>query len=310
MTCTNPLTLKTKDAGKIISVPCGKCMMCRVRRTSEWTYRLILESYYWEHSSFYTLTYDDKHVPILHNETIFKDEEGRTAYWQKEGAALTLYPKDLQDFFKRLRKNTKKEFKYFCCGEYGDRDGRPHYHAILLGIRPRTDEQEIADAWGQGLVQGKPFLRQRAQYAAGYVQKKIYGGETKIIQSIRNEKGSIIDSREVKGVIPPFSRMSKGIGLKYALEQKERITKDLNITVAGHDIGLPRYFIKKLGIENESKVKSLKTKAAKAGKEKVTRNLAYGSDLIPELAEKDLKRAKILATRKESLRRIYGDNRS
>ena len=42
---------------------------------------------------------------------------------------------DLQKFFKRLRKqyakrNTCIKLRYYAC-EYGDRHGRPHYHAIV-----------------------------------------------------------------------------------------------------------------------------------------------------------------------------------
>lgn len=281
-------------------------MMCRVRRTSEWTYRLLLESYYWEHTSFYTLTYDDTHIPIMKDEKIFKDEEGKVSYWQKEGCALTLYPKDTQDFFKRLRKK-QSNIKYYICGEYGDETGRPHYHTILFGIRPRTDEEMIEEIWQNGRVQGKPFLRQRAQYTAGYIQKKLYGPQAEYIQSILNEKGATINRIKVTGVIPPFSRMSKGIGLKYALEMKEQIKEDLNIRIKGQDIGLPRYFIKKLELENECKLKNLKRTEKVIGKEKLMKLMTNNIKIIDEIAESDLKKAKHQEANRRALHRIYGN---
>lgn len=286
--------------------------MCRIRRTSDWAYRILLESYYWEHTSFYTFTYDDQHIPILlPDKSIIRDEEGKIAFWQRLGGVLTLQPKDMQDFFKRLRKRMKiGKIKYYMSGEYGDDLGRPHYHAIIFGIRPKYHEEEVTEIWGMGFAQGKTFCRERAQYVAGYIQKKLYGDMAVINQPILSEKRATARRNEVRGMIPPFSRMSKGIGLNFASEFAEKIKKDLTITIDGREIGMPRYFTKKLELKEPLKVQNLKKQAKVVGKSEVTRYLAHGNDVIPEIAQKQLKRARLLEQRKLSLKTIYGESRS
>merc|ERR1711906_76548 len=69
------------------------------------------ESSLYTNNIFITLTYDAEHLP----------EYG------------TLVKKDFQDFMKRLRKKyNKKKIRYYQCGEYGEKFGRPHYHAIIF----------------------------------------------------------------------------------------------------------------------------------------------------------------------------------
>ncbi len=47
-----------------------------------------------------------------------------------------LVPKALQDYLKRLRKNTGYIFRYLACGEYGEkRTERPHYHLVIFADR-------------------------------------------------------------------------------------------------------------------------------------------------------------------------------
>ena len=103
MVCTNPIRVRVDRRFPLtlensMIVPCGKCISCRIQKTSEWAIRLMLELPMWNYeASFITLTYDDEHLP--------KD--------------LSLKPKDLTDFWKRLRKDYGKPIKYFACGEYG-----------------------------------------------------------------------------------------------------------------------------------------------------------------------------------------------
>ena len=93
-------------------IPCGRCIECRLKRSREWANRCMLELPYHESSYFLTLTYDDNHLRYgdVHDENGFLVQNP------------TLYKKDLQDFFKRLRKNYKYDnhLKYYACGEYGD----------------------------------------------------------------------------------------------------------------------------------------------------------------------------------------------
>ena len=92
----------------------------RIARRQEWSMRVIHELAGYKDAVFLTLTYSDDHLP----------DNG------------SLVVADLQKFFKRLRKqyakrNTCIKLRYYACGEYGDRHGRPHYHAIVCGLSLR-----------------------------------------------------------------------------------------------------------------------------------------------------------------------------
>lgn len=96
------------------AVPCGKCILCREKKASEWSFRALCEN----QSSlteplFVTLTYDNEHKPHC-----------------------GIRKEDIQNFMKRLRRNLDKlkiehDIRYFACGEYGKKTHRPHYHLIL-----------------------------------------------------------------------------------------------------------------------------------------------------------------------------------
>jgi len=196
-------------------VPCGMCMACRVNKTRQWSLRLMHEASYHDFNVFTTLTYDDEHLPP--NGTLVK--------------------RDLQLYLKRLRRDLEpKRIKFYAVGEYGELFSRPHYHIIIFGLP--YDSVHIADNWEFGMVKSLPYLGlATGNYVAGYVQKKLYG------------KGAV--EYENRGVIPPFSLMSKGLGLQFLKDNADRIKKDLYLTVNGIPNSVPRYYRNKLGIKAE-----------------------------------------------------------
>jgi len=171
--------------------PCGQCLPCRINRRRIWTHRLILERLCHPFASFVTLTYDDAHLP--------------------PGGQLC--KKDAQLFLKRLRYYlAPRKIRYYLCGEYGERFGRPHYHAILFNVHPELDAQAVCRAWSGyvrnevGLLEIMDIAEKKKkqignvvlgfdcsddaiQYVAGYVTKKI--------------------TKKNDGQVPEFSLMSK-----------------------------------------------------------------------------------------------------
>lgn len=119
-------SLAQKVVRDFVEIPCGKCIGCRLKYSQEWANRCMLELQYHDDAYFVTLTYDEDHVPLSY----YTDENTGEAY-----KALTLYKRDLQLFFKRLRKEFSNDrIRYFCAGEYGSHTFRPHYHAIIFGL--------------------------------------------------------------------------------------------------------------------------------------------------------------------------------
>lgn len=185
-----------------------------------------------EHSSFVTVTYADDRLP----------------------ANGSLDPRELSLFIKRIRKAHGDKIRYFACGEYGEKSGRPHYHLVLFGYpnceRGRTSPRRngkccracdtILETWGKGKIDVAPLELGSAAYVAGYVSKKNGAG-----------KHGYGKQRE-------FTRMSlrPGLGLgmmhelastlmQYDLE-KEMIDVPLALQHGAHQWPLGRYLRRKL----------------------------------------------------------------
>lgn len=143
----------------IITLPCGHCNECRKQKSTEWAFRIMLESKLHKNNCMITLTY--------------KETDGE------------LCRRDLQLFIKRLRKKISPlKIKIFYCGEYGSRGGRPHYHLIVFGWRPDDLEKlffkdghwvykslSLDKIWSLGLTSVVDLTFQSAFYTSLYMQK-------------------------------------------------------------------------------------------------------------------------------------------
>lgn len=176
-----------------VSVPCGKCWHCAMRKRKDMSVRLTHEASCHSDSCFITLTYDDDHVPTTCWRK-FKDSEKMFDRGVGTLPELTLMPRDVQGFVKRLRAHLKYHYgidglRYFAVGEYGGRTHRPHYHIMIFGWKP-TDlklfkmhnnnpvylSSLIAKKWKYGFVSVSDVNAAVAKYAARYVTKKFARG--------------------------------------------------------------------------------------------------------------------------------------
>lgn len=143
--CLSPIRTK-----KGYVVPCGKCVECLSQKRNDWSVRLYYEMQkYSTPPAFITLTYDDDHLP-----TMVDEDTGELV--------PVVSKRDLQLFFKRLRKRVPG-IRYFFCSEYGPTTNRPHYHGIIfnlpqkyfsLYLRCCTDDLNklISDCWKNGFT--------------------------------------------------------------------------------------------------------------------------------------------------------------
>lgn len=154
-----------------IKVSCGSCEGCRIERSRQWAVRCWHEASLYENNVFITLTFAPKYL----------DSQG------------SLRKVDFQKFMKRLRKrfygNTKSNVRYFHCGEYGDKFGRPHHHACLFNftfpdmVRSRTtsagypvyQSQILSELWPYGIHEIGDVTLRSAGYVARYILKKVGG---------------------------------------------------------------------------------------------------------------------------------------
>ena len=229
---------------------CGGCINCRINYTQSWALRLLYELSTVDYASFLTLTYDDKNLP---------EDKG-------------VHVEDLQKFFKRLRINLKREYyeftpkiRYFACSEYGEEKkiywspgaskphGRPHYHAIVFGLDDLNDTHRdiVKKSWS--LSESYLFDKERGRdsgmqevtpddicYVTGYVQKKLNGDLGKEVYGIASS---------------PFSCSSQGLGLDFALRNKDRLVANGYTYFKNHKVSIPKYFCEKFGVKKSELLK-------------------------------------------------------
>lgn len=234
-----------------VTIPCGKCIGCRLEYSRQWANRCMLELSYHKSSYFLTLTYNDSHLPI----SSFVDEDTGEIL-----ESATLLKRDFQLFMKRLRKKFGSGLRYYMCGEYGSKTFRPHYHVIIFGLElndlefykrsPNGDNYYISksvnDCWsirdsngnldpiGHVIIGNVTW--ESCAYTARYVMKKASGVYKKVYTDLN--------------ILPEFVLMSRrpGIGYYYFLDNKDTLYNYDFINISTEKTGLkfrpPKYFDK------------------------------------------------------------------
>lgn len=218
MQCLRPAWIKEQD----MFVPCGTCKGCRLAKTREWSTRLVQELPYWEDSMFITLTFDEDNVP--------KD--------------YSIRKRDLQLFFKRMRRRTGKDFKYYACGEYGEKDSRPHYHCILFGIG--RNDIGIEKSLGGNRFYIKDWRKPRRveeYYGFVHIGSVTYNSARYVANYFK--KG--LSQDRFPGQEVPFVICSKGIGEKFVKEFMDDLIRNNGFYLKGKKLGLPKYYMDKIG---------------------------------------------------------------
>lgn len=222
MACYHPLRAWRTRAGEVVLhkerpdsfgllLPCGGCLGCRLASAKAWALRCRLELQLHPAAAFSTLTYDEKNLP------------------------LTLQKRDLQLWLKRLRKESKARVRFFASGEYGEKFGRPHYHAILYGLDASKDSKLVESSWGLGRTETTVVTPRRIAYCAGYTSKKVGYMRYTDDDLVDPETGEVIGKWEA-----PFITMSRKPGLggharQWAQSWRSFATQD------GFKLPVPRY---------------------------------------------------------------------
>lgn len=219
-----------------VTIPCGQCIGCRLEYSRQWAIRCVHEAQMHDENAFVTLTFAPEHLP--------KDR--------------SIHKEDLQKFMRRLRKIIyPHKVRFFGCGEYGEKRGRPHYHVLIFGYGfPDKKLHGISHgnrlyvsptlerAWPYGYALIGDVTFQSAAYVARYISKKITGG-TLEAQAKRDQEYTIVDEEtgECFNISPEFCLMSRrpGIGYAWFLNYKRDTDKDF-ITINGQRMTLPKYY--------------------------------------------------------------------
>lgn len=202
-------------------VRCGRCPACYAYRVSQWSFRLMQQEKVSSSAYFITLTYDTKYVPITLS------------------GFMSISKRDVQLFFKSLRKLNDTTLKYFAVGEYGGKTYRPHYHIILFNAKLNT----IQLAWTNGSVHYGDVSGASIGYTLKYMSK-----QSKIPVDKNDDR------------VKEFGLMSKGLGANYltdAMRAWHHADKNnrmyCNLT-DGKKISMPRYYKSKIYTDEERKI--------------------------------------------------------
>lgn len=216
MPCYRPITLAT---GQV--VPCTRhCIHCKLLYSFEWSIRCFHESQLYKHNCFITLTYDDNRLP--------------PGYHVDQGLIYKHFQKDFLDAFRarcggfdvvkhhkagqwdKRHNQPYPEFhrpiRYYMAGEYGDKNMRPHWHALIFNFDFsdkyywRTNENgdliyrspTLEELWPYGNSDIGSVTLSSAAYVARYANKKVYGDNA---------------AKHYNGRVPEFCRQSRKPGL-------------------------------------------------------------------------------------------------
>lgn len=242
----NTLNVVT-DCGELVEdftpIPCGKCVGCRFDYSRQWANRLLCEmTFYPDSSWFLTLTYDNAHLPL-----------------NDKGMGI-LCKRDVQLFFKRLRKVYGSGIRFYLAGEYGGQTLRPHYHTIVFNLKLNLDDltfykndpqghslyisDKLSKIWGNGFVVVGSANWQTSAYVARYVTKKI--GSNELYSDI--------------GLLPPFSLSSRrpGIGYQFFIDHGYKDFYSLSTDDGGRKFPCPDYFLDILEQKDYNKYQEVK----------------------------------------------------
>lgn len=224
------------DYRERVTVCCGKCLECQQQKSIEWAFRILDECSQYKDNCFITLTYNDDNL-------FYEDEIAR------ELGVASVSRRECQLFLKRLRKMLSPlKVRFFACGEYGRKFGRPHYHLIIFNWFPddvvyfKTEGKNrlyrssfLEKIWIKGFSSVGKVTYDTALYCAKYMNK--FASD--------NIRRRCKDTYDVMHVLPApsFIQMSNRPGIGYNAVYRCDLKTD-RIYRDGKSTKIPRYYLK------------------------------------------------------------------
>ncbi len=221
------------------------------------------EASQYKNNSFLTLTYREK--PNCTTKQLKNN-----AHLPDDGSLIKSHH---QNFMKRLRAAYPKiKMKYYMCGEYGEKNARPHYHSALFNMAfpdetlwshnhglPLYTSEILENLWGYGFAKIGNLDYQAAEYIAGYILKKITGPQADDHYRRYDDNGNAYWLQE------EYNAMSKGIGQKWITKYWPDVYPSDEMPIPGVGIvrSPPRYYEKIMEGIDKQVIQEVKTTRAK-----------------------------------------------
>lgn len=291
-------------------LPCGQCIGCRLERSRQWAMRCYHEASLYNNNSFITLTFSPEHL------------EKRDNPW-------SLDVTEFQKFMKRLRKKfsgidavTKDDgtlhypIRFFHCGEYGDKNARPHYHACLFNFDFPDKElwkttksghrlyvsEELEKLWPYGFSTIGDVTFESAAYVARYIVKKVNGKMREDDIPVYDDDGNLItemkhyewldpETGEIRARKPEYTTMSRrpGIGREWLKLYMDDVFPEDEVVVNGVRMRPPKYYDGILESERPYEFDSIKENRKKKAKKHIDNNCKERLNVREQIALKRLK---------------------
>jgi hypothetical protein len=235
-----------------------------LKYSREWALRAVHEASLHDENCSVSLTYDPQYLP----------------------PRGSLDPVSCVLFLKRLRKSIEpKKVRHMYAGEYGDDNGRPHYHFLLFGHSfddlvemgksqkgfPLFRSAALSKLWPFGLSNVGSMSFEAAAYIARYVMKKRTGVDCKKY----NVDG---DTGEMVEIVPEFFRMSRGgrgghgIGYDWFKRFADEVYLHDSCVVRGSEMKPPRYYDEQMKLRDAAVLEVCKARRLRKYGEKVLKD--------------------------------------
>lgn len=246
MKCLHPILVKVRDKNtrsnpysnyqsNYRTLPCGKCVACRMRRAMQWGFRLEQEWLISDNCCFITLTYAPEFLP--------SDYQLCKVHYLKFIKCLSM---DIRRFCDSL--GLVYRFRYIGVGEYGYEKGRPHYHLLLFNVPIGYGNFSTVRA-----MRNFEFFLEERFWPRGFVNVRELNAERIMYLSKYVVKAEDFDGSKVK----PFMTCSKRppLGFCYLTPKVIRYHHDANDFLVRNDSGywlpLPRIYWPYIWSHNE-----------------------------------------------------------
>lgn len=225
-----------------VSVPCGRCIGCRLEKSRQWAVRCVHEASLYDANCFITLTYDNEHLP----------------------ANGSIEPEEVVLFMKRLRKRFGEGIRSFGCAEYGEKKNRPHYHICLFNFDFKDKKlftvqngfnlyisESLSELWGKGHCLIGALTFDSAAYVARYVTKKMTGKKAVEKYYTIDQYGEILQEKLPERAVAVSRR--PGLGRPWLEKYKTDVYPGDFVVHDGKKFKPPKYYDYRFEIDEPEK---------------------------------------------------------
>ncbi len=272
-----------------VELPCGQCIGCRLERSRQWAIRCLHEAKQYENNCFITLTYDNEHLP-----------------WDG-----SLDIEHFQKFMKRLRKKYEpRKIRFYHCGEYGEQNDRPHYHACLFNFdfldkKLYKKENDIEYYTSESLQELWPFgfniigdvTFESAAYVARYIMKKVNGVKADnhyYRMLVHPITGEILAEWQNKPEYTTMSRGQKtgagGIGKGWYDKWKTDVYPSDQMVIRGQIMRPPKFYDTQYELTNPKAFRLMKAQRMRNAKKHASDNTPKRLKVREQVAKARLKK--------------------